>query len=416
MTGLDQGVLVVGAGVAGLAAARHLRAHNIPTTLVEAAPRIGGRAWTTHLGPDPFDHGATWFHDAHRNPVANLARETLLPDDDAPEHLTIDGRPATPADHAAYEAAWSRLETLTPTQPDTTLAAALAHFAQDPWSPLIALWEGAIIAAADAHHLSLHDWHRNRLHGQNLIAPQGLGTYIAHHLATETHLDTPITEIDYTGPTLRARTPAGTITAAAAIITVSTGVLAADAIRFHPPLPTEVQTAIASLPMGLLTKIAVPNALPLAPNTRIADRNGRMTFIACPQSRNHLIGFIGGDLAWSVAHHPEAAADLARTELHRALGPIPRAEPLALTNWGTNPHTLGAYAYTTPGNAQARHTLAQAFPAQRLLFAGEATRTDGLAGTIAGAYLSGQQAANRLLAASTAPRTAAAASGRYRRH
>ena len=68
-----------------------------------------------------------------------------------------------------------------------------------------------------------------------------------------------------------------------------------------------------------------------------------------------------------------------------------------VTAWGADKLHRGAYAYAGPGDADQRGVLAAAFPGDRLLFAGEACRTDGLAGTVGGAFLSGKEAAERLL-------------------
>ena len=77
----------------------------------------------------------------------------------------------------------------------------------------------------------------------------------------------------------------------------------------------------------------------------------------------------------------------------RELGPA-----AVVTGWGTDPLARGAYAYAGPGAAEARGVMAEASLEGRVLFAGEAYRTDGLAGTVGGAYLSGVAAAERLLA------------------
>src|SRR5580698_8838040 len=74
----DIDVIVVGAGVAGLAAAAELRALGRACVVLEATGRIGGRAWTetpAALGHAPFDRGASWLHEAERNPLAGIARE-----------------------------------------------------------------------------------------------------------------------------------------------------------------------------------------------------------------------------------------------------------------------------------------------------------------------------------------------------
>lgn len=409
MNAPDDGVLVVGAGVAGLAASRRLRAHGIQVHVVEAAGRVGGRAWTTHpalFDGAVFDHGATWLHAADRNPVAALAGpEDRLVNMEGlrRERLFIDGRPATEAEQAAYDRAWEAIEATVAAAlagPDTSLAEALRPMQAEPWAKTVALWEGAIINAADADVLSLRDWHRNALSGPNLLPLEGVGAFVARHLREDVYLRTPVTRIDWSGPGIVAETGSGTLRAAAAIVTVSTGVLASGSIRFHPALPDPVQRAIHALPMGLLTKVALPCAVgpgEIGPNSLLVERNGRMVFNAWPQRRPYVSGFFGGRLAWSVAHDPAEAEALARAELAGMLGgSVPIAAGAVVSEWGKDELTLGAYAYARPGDADQRQVLADAFPGERLLFAGEATRTDGLAGTVGGAFLSGEEAADRV--------------------
>jgi monoamine oxidase len=129
-----------------------------------------------------------------------------------------------------------------------------------------------------------------------------------------------------------------------------------------------------------------------------------MFFHAWPSGRGHIVGFVGGPAAWQLAHDGAAAAEaFARAQLCGLLGAgADRALGAAIvTTWGTDPTHLGAYAYARTGHAAARATLAQPLADGRLIFAGEATRTDGLAGTVGGAYLAGQQAARTVAAALT---------------
>jgi monoamine oxidase len=404
----DSGVLVVGAGVAGLAAARVLRDRGVPVRLLDVLARIGGRAVTALVGAHPFDLGATWLHDADRNPLVALAAPEELVDTDAirQERTTIGGRLATAAELAALNGAWDRLEEVVAPAldgPDVTLAEAMAPVAADFWTPLIALWEGATIAGADASQLGLQDWRRNRLDGPNRVPVEGVGAFVARLLATEATLSCPVTRITWGGKGVTAETPRGTVDAGAAIVTVSTGVLAAGGIRFEPPLPQTVQAAIHALPMGLLSKIALPvtSRLGIAPDTVLVDRDGGMTFNTWPLGRSYIAGFVGGSRAWSLAGNDAAFEAFARAELARTLG----ADALAgiapapiVTGWGTDPAFMGAYAYAGPSDADQRGVLAEAFPGERLVFAGEAARMDGLAGTVGGAFLSGVEAAERLLA------------------
>lgn len=170
----DTDVVVVGAGVAGLAATNMLRAAGKRVELLEAGPRIGGRAFTDNpaaLGYQAFDHGAQWLHAANRNALVMLAHardEAVHPDTPWDERLCLqDG--AHPGDRTAYEAAEARWTAaarsrLGPT--DRSLSKTGEAVAGDPWTATIESFEGAIIAAADADDLSLADWHANALGGE----------------------------------------------------------------------------------------------------------------------------------------------------------------------------------------------------------------------------------------------------------
>lgn len=419
---------MVGAGVAGLSAAAALRARGVPVTVLEASARIGGRAYTecpAALGGAAFDHGAHWLHAAHRNPLVELARRhgDALADSDSggPTRLLVAGRDATAAELADYRAGWDRLATATaphlaPGRPDVSLADAAAALRDDPWLATVETWEGAIIAAADASALSVRDWHRNQLDGANLVVDGGLGAFIARrlagpHLVGQVSLSTPATAVRWGGPgAVAVETPRGTLAAAACIVTVSTGVLAAGAIRFDPALPGTTRDAVAGLPMGLLSKVALPAAGPgrlgLMQDCSVlrqAERRGErlMVFEAWPGGAGHLVGYIGGQAAWSLAGDDRAAEAFARSELRRLFGAAVDRDVGAaavVTGWGTDPFFRGSYAYAHPGAADGRAVLAQPLAGGALVFAGEACRTDGLAGTVAGAWLSGRDAAEAVMA------------------
>ena len=407
----EGGVVVVGAGVAGLSAAAHLRAAGVDVTVLEAGPRIGGRARTVRpavLGGAVLDLGASWLHAARSNPLVAMAGvEDGLVDSDAlrSERLSIAGQPA--AEQAAYEACWAAVEGLAPSEADTSLAELMAPLADNPqiapWAPTIARWEGAIIAAADADVLSAQDWRRNLLPPPNLVAPGGLGDFVARRLGGAVHLGTPVRRIRWDGPGVSVEAAKGVVRAAACIVTVSTGVLAGDAIRFDPALPPDVLDAVDGLPMGLLSKVALPahgaDRLGLADDTTLVQQGAAgMTFNAWPLGCAHLVGFVGGRAAWEVAGDDAAAEAMARDQVRAMLGRVRLGRGAVVTGWGADPLFRGAYAYARPGRAGSRAALAAAFPGERLLFAGEACRADGLAGTVGGAWLSGRDAAARLLA------------------
>ena len=408
-------VLVVGAGVAGLSAAAALRQAGLDCTLVEASHRIGGRAHTTSLGAHAFDHGASWLHDAEHNPLTDLARasgETLIDSDAArTRRVLVNGHPATEANLAARAEAFTAFYATAGAEPrDLAIASVIDPLRADPWIASIEAWEASQIAAADPRDLSVLDWKRNLLDGRNLTLPNGLGDFVARRLgplAGTVHLNTPVISIDWRGP-IRAETPHGTSTADGCVITTSTAAL--SRIRFAPSLPVSPE----GLPMGLLTKIALratgANRLGLPADqsvtARIAEGAAMLSLLAWPGGADHVVAFIGGPPAWALAHEGRTATvDYVRARLRDWFGAEADTAlgEAIVTDWAENPWHGGAYAYARPGHADDRARLGTPFADGRMVIAGEATATDGLAGTVAGAFNEGARAAASL-AAALAPR------------
>jgi monoamine oxidase len=415
-------VAVIGAGAAGLAAASRLRHAGHSTLILEAGNRIGGRAWTDTpkpLGGAVFDHGAEWLHAAHRNPLVKLAAshgEEVYAETPWDDRVRILGARSARAPMPAYKAAetaWRDAVTARLAGADCSLAEAGSAVAGDIWTATIESWEGAIIAAADADALSLRDWHANALEGENFVVQGGLGAMLGRCLGPAAGLvrfSDRVIRVEAGAGHVRVQTASGaSIRAGAAICTVSTGVLRAGHIAFAPCLPGEIIAALAGLPMGLLAKIALPAAggdrLGLAPGTTLFRRleHRGAPFLSArfwPQGRDIAVGYVGGRAAWELAGKPDQAAELFRGEIAAMLGTgaLSCLAPGALmTAWGTDPAFLGAYAYAIPGAAGARAVLAAPLWDGRLVFAGEACDTDGLAGTVAGAYFSGARAADSVM-------------------
>ncbi len=425
--GTSVDVAVIGAGVAGLAAAAALGKAGLRVAVLEAGGRVGGRAWTVRpdsLAGAYFDMGAIWLHAAETNPLVPIARaagERLVDADGRRGRRTyVDGHLATPEEQAGRAGAWDRFEAAADAllgggAADASLAEVARRLPDDPWAVTVETWEGPIICVADADEFSLRDWRDNQLSGGNILVAGGLGDFIERRLApTEgLHLDTSATRIRWHEPRGRVavETPRGTVEAASCIVTVSTGVLASGRIGFDPPLPSSVEECLHGLPMGLALRVVLrasgadrldlPDFCSL--DRRFTRDDPAVVFNAWPWGFDYLSAWIGGSLAWELTRAgPRAAEDFTRGELRRMLGGrVDRAlRPGAalITGWGTDPLFEGAYAFARPGHAAARRRLAEPLADGRLLIAGEATH-ETLAGTVAGAWLSGEAAAATVLRA-----------------
>jgi monoamine oxidase len=403
-------VVVVGAGAAGLAAAKTLRAAGRTVRVIEAMDRIGGRAWTrdTDFGM-PFDIGCAWLHAADRNPFfpeAQAAGWTLHHHEMGLDHLWFRDRRASAADLGAIGAA------------DAELQRRLARYSgsEDRLSALLAKGEALRAAATfsgpmdfgqDDDEISIADFRAAADLDPNYFTREGFGALVARFGAdVPVTLSSPVRRIDWSGRGVAVETDAGTETAEAVIVTVSTGVLAFEDIRFRPALPEAHLEAIFDLPMGLLTKIPVEirgDRLGLAAfDDLLIERHARhdIYFLCFPFDSDLMVGFVGGDFAWEIEAAGAAAAvdfvtdrlvDLFGAGLRRKVGRS------LMTNWGGERLTRGAYAAARPGKAAARAVLAQPV-GERIWFAGEAL-AGPLMQTAGGARLSGEAVARDVLAA-----------------
>ncbi|MEM7426666.1 MAG: FAD-dependent oxidoreductase, partial [Pseudomonadota bacterium] len=256
--------VVIGAGSAGIAAARTLLELGKTVIVLEAANRVGGRAYTEAQSFGvPFDHGCSWITAANDNPFKLLAERsdyTLVEHSTPPEVLFVGDRRASDREVEQYWACWQHI----PKALDEAGKAGQDVPASTvvppglPFSGVCQSWIGPMDYGVDFKDLSTLEFSQNADNNPSFMVKEGHGRLVANLAGgLRIKLGTPATRVDWGGPGVSVETPAGTIGAKACIVTVSTGVLNSGALTFSPALPSWKVQAIHDVPMGLLAKVAL---------------------------------------------------------------------------------------------------------------------------------------------------------------
>jgi len=404
----DTNVAIIGAGAAGLAAARALEDSGLRVLVLEARDRLGGRGQTIAVGDGiPFDVGCEWLHSADRNsfvPIANALGFVI--NRQSPRWREQTGNLGFPADlraefHAAIGAFFDRVGAAAAEPQDR--AASTLFTPGERWNPLIDAIS-TYIHGSELDRVSVRDIDAYEDTELNWRLERGYGALIAAYGAScPVAFDTIVDLIDHSGARLRIETSRGTLTADRVIVTVPTNLVADETIRFTPALPEKVAAA-AGLPLGLADKVmlGVDRAEELEPNGHLygaIDRVGIGSYLLRPSGAPCIAGFFGGRLARELEDAgPGALAAYAIDELVGLLGSDyrKRLKVLGESRWAHDPFARGSYSHALPGHAGDRAVLAAPVDG-RLFFAGEATSPNFFS-TAHGARESGERAAREVMA------------------
>lgn len=421
---ISETVLIIGAGMAGIAAARELHDAGYQVTVLEGRDRLGGRLWSSRRWADsPVDLGASWIHGETDNPLTDLADQIQAPRiaTNADEWPLYD-----PTGRALPDSAWDQIEAWY-----EDLEAAVAAAQDLDWDSSIA---AAIAAEMEPESLSPRDRQRfdfavnslleqdwatdvdqlstyfidegEEFGGEEVVFPQGydaLAQFLAQGL--DIRLQEPVSEIRYTDSGVSVVTRSGTLSADRVIVTLPLGVLKQGNVRFDPPLPSAKQAAIEALGIGVLNKLYLK-----FPSVFWQPEPDWISYIA--PSKGQFAAWLNlyritgqpvlaalntGSFAKSLETRSDAEIISQALEvLRRLYGPtVPDPIDAQITRWFSDPWARGSYSSPKPGMTETtRQDLAEPI-GDRVLFAGEATHSDYPA-TVHGAYLSGQREAQRL--------------------
>jgi len=433
-------VVVIGAGVAGLAAAQRFQEAGADFLVLEAADRVGGRVWTDRTlgGAHPFEIGALMIHGKrvithawlrefglHARPLPTTRRARFLRAGRVERlplganilHRTIGLR-------AFYQGAFTLPKRLLEYDgPDVSLAEWLDRQDALPGAKMLVNLLYAHASAADADALGVRGPAEETALADeefgytNFQMVEGYDTLLERRsapLRERVRLRTRVTAVRSSGGGVEIETqgPTGeedTICAKRVVVTLPLGVLKSDAVSFEPPLPDRKRAAIRAIAFGdamvVLLRFRGGNLVERLGDFGLLWGEGATSFhrpyVATRDPPNVLDGFVTGREAQRRAGLPDREIrDLTLAELESSLPPsahVGEVTGFRCSRWPVDPFVRGGYSFLPPGGTlQHRKDLAEPVGGV-LFFAGEATHARGEAATVHGAIETGYRAAGEVL-------------------
>lgn len=406
-------IAIIGAGVAGLSAARRLVASNHVVTVFEARERIGGRIWTLRDLGFPFEVGANWIHGDIGNPLMSLSRKAGMKstphDFDDWRIISENGTPVTESNAAAWPVLSQELaDTLeSGAQEDDaqlTLAdrlSAVPGFRQRKRSDktiasAVLRREISGDYGAEPEELAAQAWNfGDSFDGEDRLVTNGFD-HLIRFLADglDIRLGEQVSSIIHDTGTATVVSTGGSTRHDAVIVTVPLGVLKAGTIRFDPPLSNRRTTAIARLGFGAFEKAVLTLDRSFgfgAVNVSVTGENPwcNLIDISTVSGRPAVLAYCGGNdarkaagssldenRAWLLANVRAAAGDATLA-----------AADFTMSRWLDDPYSRGSYSFPRHGARPGDHAALAGAESPALYFAGEACSSHPA--TVHGALLSG---------------------------
>jgi monoamine oxidase len=415
-------VAIIGAGLAGLSAARTLTEHGVDVELIEASDRIGGRARTVYpTGSNlPVELGPEFVH-GDPDLTRKLVRDPSIQIEELKErhHLRHDGKLAKGGN------VWKRFDKLLEDVDDTRDESARAYMARVKMKPA----DAALFArftegfyGADLDDISVHSVAEDSGGAGGDESPGGyhveggygrvIGAFVPRGRRAKLHLGCVVNRIDWRGRPVaidfRRGARHATISAERVIVTVPLGVLQTTTIRFEPAIDAHAAAA-AKIALGQVVKLVLRLREPVWDDhdpKKIdfvhGHDGGFPTYWLRSHEGTHLLtAWAGGQSARALAGCAPAALIEKAIEGFATTTGISRSQLAAAVleshfyDFDRDPFARGAYSYVRVGQRDAIRELAQPL-GDRLYFAGEATDPE-YEGTVVGAIQSGARAANEIL-------------------
>lgn len=410
-------VIVVGAGISGLAAAKKLKEKGFTVIVLEAQDRVGGRLRTNRSLGVAFDEGASWIHGIDGNPITTLAQDAgmtaAFTDDDSFVSYDLGGVARGESVYAQTEDAYYNiLDTLMDNGNvnqsfETVFNNLYPNYTNDRlWKFFLSTY--MTFDRGDLDKISsLYYNEGEEFGGEERITTNGYDT-IPNHLANglDVRLNQRVSLIDYSGDKVKITHNGATSEADYVLVTVPLGVLKNNAIQFVPDLPAAKQNAIQKVGMNCVNKFLLTwdaafwddkQYISYTPETR--DKfNYFVNLKKINPGVNALMTFAYADYARQTETMTDAqVVGEIMSHLKDMYGNnIPYPSSMLRTKWQTNENAFGAYSYTAVGTEMSHFDDLAKEINNKLFFAGEHTNRDYFS-TAHGAYLSGIREADKII-------------------
>ena len=411
----DKTVLVIGAGVSGLAAAKYLSSRNVTVNVIEAQSKVGGRLKTNRSLDIAFDEGASWIHGPDGNPITELISpsgvNTFPTNDNNVEVYDINGSVYDENVLDTSENAYNNILNSLAGSIDKSFEE--VFYDNYPQYKNNRLWSYMLSAflefdtGGDISELSSLDYYDDEeFSGDDIIVTNGydrIADYLAKGLNIE--LNKKVTGIDYSGSKVLVSTTDQEFSADYVIVTVPLGVLKNNVVNFTPSLSGNIQNSINNLKMGSVNKFLCVWDTPFwdtnlqyigyTPET-MGKFNYFLNLNKFSES-NALMTFAFGDYSKTTENMADnEVIDEIMNHLKSIYGSgIPEPTKFLRTKWVSNEYTFGSYSFATNGTRTSDFSVFEESMNNKLFFAGEHTSKD-YRGTVHGAYNSGFRAAEQI--------------------
>lgn len=421
-------VIVVGAGMSGIAAASELHRGGIDVIVLEARDRIGGRIYSDRsFNKVPFEIGAGWIEGMDGSPLVPLAKTLgvhAIPDEGGDE-VFFDA-----AGHRLPEVAvnraqnnYQRFTAFLENERERTTGDSALEVSVQRFAKLAGLTQPDVAALnfsvsntiesdylGDSRELSMQYFDSDGGHGEDsAIIREGydeMVTRLAKGLRVM--LGQAVTLIDATGEGVVVETATYRVSAPRVIVTVPLGVLQSGALQFKPALPERKRQAMQRLKMGILHRSYFIFEKPFWDTEvhtffHIAERKGEWPAFVNMQHYNGqpaLLAFHGGSAGARLDAMSDAEIEAAGMQVLRKIfgKSVPAPKRFIASHWGKDAWSRGSYSFIPLGATGEEYEILAESVENKIFFAGEATTRENPA-SVHGAYKSGLREARRILRA-----------------